>query len=86
MPFVMAVKSRRFILIFILLLPFSLVSSSIYLSPFIMSFIAYTLFSLDQIGVELQNPFHEDNLSHHPLMQICSKIEKDLSDLLASVK
>ncbi len=82
MPFVMAVKARRFILIFILLLPFSLVSASILLTPFIMSFVSYTLFSLDQIGVELQNPFHVDNLSHHPLSTICNNIEKDLHDLL----
>ncbi len=82
MPFVMAVKARRFILIFILLLPFSLVSTSVLLTPFIMSFVSYTLFSLDQIGVELQNPFHVDNLSHHPLSTICNKIEKDLHDLL----
>lgn len=84
MPFVMAVKSRRFILIFILLLPFSLIHSSLYLSPLIMSVVSYALFSLDQIGIELQNPFQESNLSHHPLMHICNKIQTDLEALITA--
>ena len=57
MPFVMAIKSRRFILLFLLALPFALVNVSILISPVISGLVAYALFSLDQIGVELQNPF-----------------------------
>ena len=82
MPFVMAIKSRRFLLIFILMLPFSLVGASLYLSPLIMAIVSYALFSLDQIGIELQNPFYEKNLSHHPLRSVCKNIETDLFDLL----
>lgn len=82
MPFVMAIKSRRFILLFILVLPWSLVNTSIYVCPIITSLVAYTFFSLDQIGIELQNPFWETNLSHLPLTNISQTIEKNVLGLL----
>jgi len=80
-PFVMAVKSRRFIFMFLMALPFAIVSTSIYITPFITALVAYALFSLDQIGVELQNPFSQNNLSHLPLDGICLSIEKNIEEL-----
>lgn len=79
MPFVMAVKSRRFILCFLLMLPLALIKiSNLFISPGITGLIAYALFALDQIGVELQNPFSEKNLSHLPLDKICHAIHQDV--------
>lgn len=78
MPFVMSVKSRRFILIFLLTLPLALVNVSLYINPVITSFVAYALFSLDQIGVELQKPFCENSLSHLPLDEICNTIKNNV--------
>jgi ion channel-forming bestrophin family protein len=81
MPFVMAVKSRRFIFSFLLALPFALVNMSHLISPVISGLVAYALFSLDQIGVELQNPFSEERLSHLPLNDICETIEKNIIEI-----
>ena len=81
MPFVMAIKSRRFILLFLLALPFALVDLSVLISPVISGLVAYALFSLDQIGVELQNPFSEEHLSHLPLNDICETIEKNIIEI-----
>lgn len=81
MPFVMAVKSRRFIFLFLLALPFALVNISVLISPVISGLVAYALFSLDQIGVELQNPFSEERLSHLPLNDICETIEKNIIEI-----
>lgn len=81
MPFVMAIKSRRFILLFLLILPVALVDYSVYINPIIVTLVAYALFSLDQIGVELQNPFSIDNLSHLPLNEICNTIEKNVIEI-----
>lgn len=78
MPFVMAVKSRRFIFSFLLALPFALVNISVWISPFITGIVAYALFSLDQIGLELQNPFSQQRLSHLPLNDICATIENNI--------
>ena len=57
MPFVMAVKSRLFILFFLIMLPFALENLSLGISPLITGLVAFALFSLDKISVELQNPF-----------------------------
>ncbi len=81
MPFVMAIKSRRFILLFLLVLPVALVNYSIYINPIVVTFVAYALFSLDQIGVELQNPFSVENLSHLPLNDICNTIENNVIEI-----
>ena len=81
MPFVMAVKSRRFILFFLLMLPFALANVSLFISPLIAGIVSYALFSLDQIGIELQNPFAEKNLSHLPLDNICKTIENNIKEM-----
>ena len=79
MPFVMAVKSRRFILCFLLMLPLGLIKiSNLFISPVISGLVAYALLALDQIGVELQNPFSNKNLSHLPLDKICDTIRQDV--------
>lgn len=81
MPFVMAIKSRRFILLFLIILPAALVNYSPYISPLVVTLVAYALFSLDQIGVELQNPFSIENLSHLPLNDICKTIERNVMEI-----
>lgn len=86
MPFVMAIKSRRFILLFLLILPIALVNYSVYINPMIMTLVAYALFSLDQIGVELQNPFSVENLSHLPLNDICKTIENNVIEIKKKAK
>jgi len=75
MPLVYAIKSRRFILIFLLLLPFSLTEKLGFSGVFIFFLVAYPLLSLDRIGIELQNPFATKNLSHLPLHTICDTIK-----------
>lgn len=81
MPFVMAVKSRRFILLFLLILPMAFVDYSIYVGPLVVALVSYALFSLDQIGLELQNPFSKARLSHLPLDNICQTIEENLVEV-----
>ncbi len=75
MPLVYAIKTRRFILIFLLLLPFSLIENLGFSAVFIFFLVAYPLLSLDRIGIELQNPFATKNLSHLPLNTICDSIK-----------
>lgn len=85
MPFVMAVKSRRFIFLFLLTLPLALVNTSLYINPVVTGLVAYALFSLDQIGIELQNPFSEKSLSHLPLDEVCKTIESNIVELDQSI-
>ena len=81
MPFVMVVKLKRFIFLFLIALPFAMVDVSVMISPLITGLVAYALFSLDQVGFELQNPFVEDRLSHLPLDAICETIEKNIVEI-----
>lgn len=83
MPLVYAIKARRFILIFLLLLPFSLIENLGFSAVFIYFLVAYPLLSLDRIGIELQNPFDTKNLSHLPLHTICESIKLHCLALLA---
>jgi putative membrane protein len=78
MPLVLAIKTRRFILLFLTLLPFALAERLGLLTPLVAALAAYPLFSLDEIGAELQNPFSPRNLSHLPLDQICKNIERNV--------
>ncbi len=84
MPFVMAIKSRRFILIFLISLPLALVNVSPLINPIISALVAYAIFSIDQIGVELQKPFCKKSLSHLPLDEICETIKANVLEISAS--
>ncbi len=84
MPLVLAIKTRRFIFLFLLLLPLALIERADWLTPLVVSLAAYPLFSLDEIGVELQNPFSPRNLSHLPLNGICNTIESNVLSLDSS--
>ena len=81
MPLVLAIKTRRFITMFLLLLPFALVDRLGWFNPLVVALASYPLFCLDEIGAELQNPFSARNLSHLPLDEICRNIAKNILDL-----
>ena len=84
LPRVVSIKIRRFILMFLLTLPFALLHrvGGYWLVPFITMLVAYPLLSLDQIGVELENPFSTSNLSHLPLDEFSATIERNLLGVL----
>ena len=80
LPRAYSINIRRFIVFFLLTLPFSLLHllDNDWLVPFITMLVAAPLLALDQIGVELQNPFSTSNLSHLPLDDISAGIERNL--------
>lgn len=82
-----SIKIRRFLLLFLLTLPFVLLHrlGSVWLMPFLTMMVAYPLLALDRIGSELQNPFSEQNLSHLPLNDISCMIERNVLALLLEV-
>lgn len=86
MPFVLAIKSRRFISLFLALLPFGLHSRLGELTPLVGLLVSYALLSLDQIGVELQKPFSKASISHLPLDKICDTIATNIRSLTKEVK
>jgi putative membrane protein len=80
----LSVKIRRFIFLYLVALPFGIFDKAGMMTPMIVMLVAYPLLSLDQIGVELQNPFSSQRLSHLPLTDICRAIQDNLTALLAN--
>jgi len=90
LPRVYSIKIRRFIVLFLLTLPLALIhrfdgNGGNWLVPFTTMLVAYPLLSLDQIGIELDNPFSATNLSHLPLNEISATIERNLLGVLKTV-
>ncbi len=84
LPKVYAIIIRRFLALFLLTLPFALLhrTASDWLIPLVTTLVAYPLIALDQAGIELQNPFRKQNLSHLPLDEICLTIERNVTRLV----
>ena len=84
LPRIYSITIRRFVLLFLLLLPIAIlhISDSAWVVAVMTMLVAYPLLTLDQIGVELENPFSENNLSHLPLDDISANIERDLLAML----
>ena len=85
LPRIYSITIRRFILLFLLILPLALWQhlDSILPIPPLTMLVAYPLLSLDQIGVELENPFSVKSLSHLPIDEIAENTERNIFDLLA---
>jgi len=78
----LSVKIRRFLFLYLLALPFGIFDKAGIATPLIVMLVAYPLLSLDQISVELQNPFSQKRLSHLPLNDICNAIQENLLALV----
>lgn len=85
LPLAYSIKIRRFIALFLATLPFVLIHrlTSNWFAPVLTMLVAYPLLALDALGVELQNPFSDRNLSHLPLDRLCDMIEGNVLALLS---
>lgn len=82
LPLAYRIEIRRFILLFLVTLPFALVGEIYWLTPLTTMLVAAPILALDKIGTELQFPFSQSSLNHLPLDQLCLKIETDLLAML----
>ena len=98
MPKAYSIAIRRFIFLFLVLLPFGLIEkldrdrvdletlrisrNRMWLTPLVTMLVAFPLLALDRIGSELQNPFSKSKLNHLDLDGITATIERNLLALL----
>ncbi len=82
LPFAYVVHLRRAIIIYCLTLPFALLDSYGWSTILDTLLIAYILFGIEEIGVEIEDPFGEDD-NDLPLEQICDTIERNLLSVIA---
>ena len=82
LPRVYAIKIRRYIFLFLVTLPFTLLNKVGWVTPFVTMFVAYPTLALDQMGIELPSPFSPRKLGHLPLDEITQTIEKNVLELV----
>ncbi len=80
LPFVYVVHLRRALIIYCFTLPFAVVEPFRWLSIVVTFFIAYVFFGIEEIGVEIEDPFGHDT-NDLPLEQFCATIEKNVLSL-----
>ncbi|GAA4011182.1 bestrophin family protein [Actimicrobium antarcticum] len=76
-PFSYTLLLHRTAYIYCFLLPFGLVDSIGFMTPFVVAVVAYTFFGLDALGDEIEEPFGTAS-NDLPLDAICRAIEIDL--------
>jgi ion channel-forming bestrophin family protein len=86
LPEAYSIEIRRFIFVFLAALPFGILMKVDWLTPLVTMLVAFPILALDEIGVELQNPFSKRRLNHLPLDQICEDLERNLMALLSDVE
>lgn len=73
-PFSYTLLLHRTAYLYCFLLPFGLVDSIGFMTPFVVAIVAYTFFGLDALGDEIEEPFGLDS-NDLPLDAICRAIE-----------
>lgn len=81
MPLAYAIHLKQLLLIYCLLLPFQLVDDLKWWTGPIVALISFTLFGIEAIGMEIENPFGTDP-NDLPLDTICATIESNINDLI----
>jgi putative membrane protein len=80
-PFTYAVIIHRTIYFYCVLLPFGLVDSIGWMTPLVVTFIAYTFFALEALAAEIEEPFGTA-ANDLPLDALSEMIEQTLNELL----
>lgn len=81
-PLAYAIHLKQLLLIYCITLPFQLVRDLGYWTGAIVFLISFTLFGIEEIGIEIENPFgHDEN--DLPLDAICQTIQTNIADLMS---
>lgn len=81
MPLAYAIHLKQLLLIYCLLLPFQMVQSLGLWTGAIVALISFTLFGIEEIGIEIENPFGYD-ANDLPLDAICNTMKLNIEDLI----
>jgi putative membrane protein len=81
MPLAYAIHLKQLLLLYCLLLPFQLVAQLGWLTGPIVALVSFTLFGIEEIGIEIENPFGYD-ANDLPLDAICANIRRNVEDLM----
>lgn len=82
MPLAYAIHLKQLLLIYCLLLPFQFVDELHWWTAPAVTLVSFTLFGIEAIGVEIENPFGTDP-NDLPLDTICTTIQRNIDDLIS---
>lgn len=82
MPLAYAIHLKQLLLIYCYLLPFQVVQSLGWWTALIVALISFTLFGIEAIGLEIENPFGYDP-NDLPLDAICNTMKRNIEDLIS---
>jgi len=81
-PLAYAIHLKQLLLLYSCLLPFQLVESLGWWTGLIVALISFTLFGIEAIGLEIENPFGYD-ANDLPLDAICDTMKRNIDDLIS---
>jgi len=81
-PLAYAIHLKQLLLIYCLSLPFQMVEQVGWLTPILVALISFTLLGIEEIGVQIEDPFGRD-ANDLPLDLICNNILRNLKDLIS---
>jgi ion channel-forming bestrophin family protein len=84
MPMAYAIHLKQLLLIYCLLLPFQLVGEIGFWTGPIVGLVSFTLFGIEEIGIEIENPFGRDH-NDLPLDDICNTMTRNMEYLVTLV-
>ncbi|PSN05832.1 hypothetical protein C7293_31170 [filamentous cyanobacterium CCT1] len=80
-PLAYSIHLKQLILIYCLALPFQMVAELGWMTPLIVGLISFTIFGIEEIGIEIENPFGHD-ANDLPLDEICRTMYRNIQDLI----
>ncbi|RAM53040.1 MAG: hypothetical protein C6Y22_02795 [Hapalosiphonaceae cyanobacterium JJU2] len=81
-PLAYAIHLKQLLLLYCILLPFQIVESLGWWTGIIVALISFTLFGIEAIGLEIENPFGYD-VNDLPLDAICNTMKRNIDDLIS---
>jgi len=81
MPLAYSIHLKQLLLLYCLSLPFQMVGSLHWWTGPVVALISFTLFGIEEIGIEIENPFGRDP-NDLPLDTICETMLRNINDLI----
>jgi putative membrane protein len=82
MPLAYSIHLKQLLLLYCLLLPFQMVQSLEWWTGAVVALVSFTLFGIEAIGLEIENPFGYD-ANDLPLDAICHAMKRNMDDLIS---
>ncbi len=81
-PLAYAIHLKQLLLLYSLALPFQMVRDLSWGTGPVVALISFTLFGIEEIGLEIENPFGHDT-NDLPLDNICATMNRNVEDLIS---